>query len=107
MSNTLQRPRLQAIETPEVRQALQWLYDYLDKSQVLGADFKLFDMNFTRAETNLKIPHGFDFIPMDIIQTFLTGSGVVTYNHELFDGTNIVLSTSGPCRARFLAGKLK
>lgn len=96
-----------SIKDPMVKQALKWVQDYLNQNNFLKADMTFFELEFSQAETALKIPHGLAFTPIDVIQTYVAGAGAVTYLYNQFDGTNLVITTTGACKVRFLAGKLQ
>lgn len=95
------------VKDPPVRQALRWIQDYINNVQFLRADMAFYELQFNRAETALKVPHGLPFIPVDVIQTYISGAGAVTFLYDQFDGTNFVITTTGACKVRFLAGKLQ
>ena len=56
------------------------------------------------AVTNLRIPHGLNFQPKDIIQTSSVGAGVVSWNYELFDREEIDITTTGAVTLRAFIG---
>lgn len=95
------------VQDPAARQALRWLQDYLQIGvPLLSGDFRVFELEFNAAVTALAIPHNLPFIPTDIIQTYVTNSATVTWLYEQFTTTNFVITTSGACKVRFLAGKI-
>lgn len=86
-----------------LRKNFQALYDYFQsENQLLG--FSFFDVSYAAATKNVKIAHGLNYIPADIVMTKLTGVGTVTFNNGLFDKINIDLTVDGACRIRFYAG---
>lgn len=95
------------VQDPYVRQALRWIQDYVAQIPLLKADLAFFELEFAKAETALKIPHGLPFVPVDVIQTYISGAGVATYLYDQFDETNFYITTTGACKIRFLAGKLQ
>ena len=86
-----------------LRKNFQNLRDYFDKQNQL-LNFKFFEQRFAAATSNFKIAHGLAYIPEDIIVTKITGAGVVSFNHGLFDAQNIDISVDGPCLIRFYVG---
>lgn len=90
-----------------VQQNFYWLQDFINEADLLQGRFKFFDLNITKAETNMKVLHSLKFQPLDIIQTFKTGAGSVTFNYDKFDSTNLDITTSGACRVRFFAGRFE
>ena len=107
MSLPLKRPLIDQITDVNVRQSFQWLFDYLQASVLLTSNFSHFELTFNKAETELIMPHGLGFAPLDIIITSTTGAGVASFSYEKFDTRNLVLSTTGACVIRFLAGRYK
>lgn len=105
MTVLIRRPLFDQIEDQPTRESIQWLYDYVTAEGILQSNFKHFALEFRKAETEVKIPHGLGFAPIDIIQTYNTGAGAITFVYEKFDTTNLVLTTSGACVIRFFAGR--
>ena len=101
----LRRSPLEQIEDPNLRDSLQWIVDYLLTLDLLGSNFKFFELTFTKAETALAVPHKLGFQPIDILQTSLTGAGVPTFVYNSFTDKNFVITTTGACVVRFFAGR--
>lgn len=92
---------------PAARQSFKWVQNYLQTMvPLLSGDFTIFEIEFKDAVTALSIPHNLPFIPTDIIQTYVTNGATVTWLYEQFTNTNFVITTSGACKVRFLAGKI-
>jgi hypothetical protein len=72
------------------------------QNQLLG--FNFFDQTFTKATLNFLLAHGCTTAPQDVIVTKVTGPGLVTFNHGLFDATNINITVTDACRIRFFIG---
>lgn len=72
---------------------------------ILKGQWKFVELTFTQAVTNYKIPHGFSFVPKDIIQTSTTGAGFIQWNYDLFDRTNLDVNTSNSCVIRAFVGR--
>lgn len=79
---------------------------FINRSIVLSTYWKMFDISYAAAVTADIRPHGLDFIPTDIIQTYKTGAGSITFNYDSFTSTNMSITTTGACRVRFLIGKI-
>jgi hypothetical protein len=105
MSLLPRRPPLEEIDDPRVREALQWMTDYFLVLDLIQSNFKFLKLTFTKAETNLLVPHRLGFTPLDIIQTSKTGAGSITYNYESFTPTNLSITTTGACVVRLFAGR--
>jgi hypothetical protein len=86
-----------------LRKNFEELKSYFNTQNQL-LDFGFFEITFDKAETNKKIQHNLRFIPTDIIITGAYGSGG-QFNVGLFDLSSMDITTFGPCRIRFLAGK--
>jgi hypothetical protein len=101
----IRRPLFDKIEDVAVRDSLQWIFDYVTAEGLLQSNFKHFELEFRKAETEVKVPHGLGFSPIDIMQTYKTGAGAITFVYEKFDTTNLVITTTGACVVRFFAGR--
>lgn len=89
-----------------VRENFYRIRKYFGNQVILDGNFSFFDVAINAADNNLKIPHGLDFSPLDIIQLSAIGNQNFNFKYHLFDSTNIVVAASGPVRIRFLAGKM-
>lgn len=92
------------IADPIVRENFSKLLEYVRTENLLLGGFKFFELTFTQAETNKKIPHGLGYRPKDIIQTSITGDGDVLWHYANFDATHIEVSTSDACVVRVFIG---
>lgn len=95
---------LSEIVDPAARENFQKLDQYLVTENVLTSGFKHFELTFTQAETNKRIPHRLGYLPKDLIQTRLTGAGSLTWNYTLFTDEFLDVTTTGACVVRFLLG---
>lgn len=86
-----------------LKQNFQALRDFFETQNQL-MNFKFFELVFTEETKNKKVAHGFDYIPLDLVITRITGKGKVQFNHGLFTKTDMDISATGPCRVRFFAG---
>lgn len=105
MSGVLRQPAVEGITDLATRESIQWIFDFIKEQSFLRGNFQHMVFEFKKADTNVKLPHGLGFRPLDVIQTSLTGLGVVTFNYALFDATNIVISATNPCVVRFFVGR--
>lgn len=97
---------LERITDANVRQTFETLDRFL-KTRKMLADMQFFELSFDAAVTNMPFVHTLGAVPKDVIQTRITGAGVVTYNYELFTERFISISTTGPCKVRFFVGTHK
>jgi hypothetical protein len=97
---------LKDIQDPYVRENFFRLRKFLDQQIFFDGDFKLYDINVEKKETEFKIAHGLTFIPADIILLSVSGDYNFYFNYQDFDKDNMYVTTDGPVRIRFLAGKL-
>jgi hypothetical protein len=67
-------------------------------------NFKHFEFDLQAAVVGHRIKHGLGFKPLDLIQTSVIGSGAVTWLYAEFDTTNLVVTTTGPCKIRAFVG---
>src|SRR5262249_37238052 len=71
---------------------------FSEQNQLLN--FKFLEFTFDGPVTEQRIPHGLAFTPKDILRSKVTGPGVCTFNHNLFDDQYIVVSTTNAVRVR-------
>ena len=91
------------ITDPYMRKNFEEIRKYFQEQDQL-LDFAFFEQVFAQAQSGVKIAHGLGVVPLDILVTYITGTGQVTFKHGQFDSKHIVLDVSGPCRVRFFAG---
>lgn len=78
------------------------------KADTLGLfEFDFMEYQFDKAVTNFPLAHGKGYVPLDIIETSKTGSGVITFHYDNFTDRYILVSVTGPCKVRFLYGKYR
>ena len=94
---------IKEIQDIYMRTNMQNLSSYFQAQNQL-LNFKFFEIVYTQAVTNIKVPHGLKFVPQDIIMTKISGVGTVQFNTGLFDSTNMNITTTGACRLRFYIG---
>lgn len=82
------------------------IQEYLNEKKILQ-DWDFFDISVDTAIAVKEIRHSLGSVPMDILQTYKTGAGNVTYLYESFTKDSLYISTDGPCRVRFFAGSYK
>lgn len=98
-------PVLSEVEDQKLRKIFQDLFFNLNNEEMIKAEFKFFTFEVKKAETKLKIVHGLSYQPLDVIVTSSIGAGVVTFDYDLFDKQNIVVTTTGPAKVRLLLGR--
>ena len=109
MANPLQLDIFGIVDTFVRRnfERVQELIDRLNaryKADSQFAGFEHFDVEFSEAVTNKKLDHGIGEIPLDLVETFKTGAGTITYNYDSFDASTIDVTTTDACRVRFYLG---
>lgn len=91
------------IADPFAQQNFQALNKYFrEQNQLL--DFRFYEVVVSAATVGKKIAHGLPYSPLDILVTRVSGPGTVTFRYASFDGTYVVLDTTGACRVRFFVG---
>lgn len=78
--------------------------EFVRDENLLLSGFKFYEIIFTQAETNKKIPHRLGFTPKDVLQTSLIGDGAINWNYTLFDKEFLDVSTSDACTVRAFIG---
>lgn len=85
----------------------EMIKDFIKSQIILRFQWTFVAFETDVAVTNKKIRHSLGFVPKDLIETFKTGAGTITYNYDNFDTEFIDLTTTGPCKVRFLIGLFK
>ena len=96
---------IEQIENPIVRENFLRISEFVKAEGLLLAQFKHYEIIFTQAEVNKKIPHRLGFTPKDVIQTYVTSNGDVVWNYEQFDSTYLDVSVSDSCTVRAFIGR--
>ncbi len=98
---------LKDIEDQYSRENFFRLRKFIGEQVLFDGDFKLFDITVNSKQTSFKVLHGLTFIPSDILQLSAEGDQNYYFKTQNFDKNYIYISTNGPVKIRFLAGKLK
>lgn len=98
--------RIETVQDAEARENFKRILEFSSSNPLFASNFKVFSVQFLKAESNLKFPHGLSFQPQDIIITNVVPAGSLSFDYSSTDRTNLVLSTTGACTARFLVGTL-
>jgi len=86
-----------------IRTNFKNLQDYFAAQNQL-LDFKFKEIIFDKAVVKQPYGHGLSYIPKDILQTHISGTGIVTFHYGDFDKDYMYISSTGPSRIRFLVG---
>lgn len=95
---------LKNVEDMIVRENFFRLQKFLNDFPLFKGNWKFFELSFDSAVTAKEIKHGLGFIPLDIIQTSNRGPGILTWDYDLFDRDNLVVTTTGACSVRAFVG---
>lgn len=98
---------LKDIQDPYTRENFFRIKEFIDPKEIFEGDFKLFDISINRRYDSFKILHGLTFIPADIINLSAFGDNNYYFRFQDFDRDAMYVTTNGPVRIRFLAGKLR
>jgi hypothetical protein len=93
------------VEDEYSRQNFQRLQDFLNSFPLAKGDFKFFEITVTSAVTNYKFKHNLGFVPLDVLQTYVSGGATVSWSYDSFDRSNVVFTTSGPTTIRAFIGR--
>lgn len=97
---------LKDIQDPHVRENFFRLTRFLNSQIIFEGDFDFYDVTITQANLSFKVKHGLTFIPQDIVMLSSQGDYNFYFRYQEFDRQYIYITASGPCKIRFLAGKL-
>jgi len=96
---------LNQIEDVETRENFKKLSDVFETNPIFNTNWRLYDLEFTAAETRT-IYHKLGYRPIDLIETFKTGAGSVSYNFDNFTNEVISVTSTGAARVRFIIGRM-
>lgn len=94
------------IQDISVRKNFEALKTYFEQQNQL-LDFKFVEIDITEAVSQMKVRHGLNVIPRDLLRLEITGSGKLTFHRGLFDKTFLVVSATAALHARMLVGLYK
>jgi hypothetical protein len=97
---------LKDITDINIRENFFRLTKFLNSQVLFDGKFEFFDIDIPLVSTSYEIKHGLKFIPVDIILLNVEGDFNYYFEYQNFTRTSIFVTTSGPTRLRFLAGKL-
>lgn len=89
------------------RENFSRLKNFINAQDLFLGDFKLFDITAPSKQSLFRIEHGLTFTPEDIISLSAEGDQNYYFRFQEFDKRFIYVTTNGPVKFRFLAGKLK
>ena len=81
------------------------IQNFAVEHNILKAQWFFIEAEFTAAVTAQRFKHTLSFIPLDILQTYKTGAGSVTWEYDLFDRSFFYVTTSGACKVRAFLGR--
>lgn len=96
---------IEEIQDVKARENFRRLLEAFRLYEFLKGDWRFVEIAFLGAVTNFKYPHALGFVPKDVIQTYKTGAGSITWNYANFDKTNLDITTTGACVVRAFVGK--
>lgn len=96
---------------PVARENFQKTGIFIKSEAILKSGFKHFELSFTQTVSGAIFSHNLGFLPRDLIQTFILGSGTVTWNYNSFTDKIISVTIGGtvtatnPTTVRFFLGR--
>lgn len=98
---------LKDITDPYVRENFARLSRFISKQTIFEGDFEFFEIEINQANTVVSIPHGLNFIPIDVVIMSIVGDYNFYFIHNLFTRSDLQIFVEGPVKLRFLAGLFK
>lgn len=95
---------VEEIDDAYVRENFRHLQELIRADSLLTSQFQFYEFNFDSAVTDLDLKHGLQFIPLDVITTYVTPGITLTWSYDKFSRDTIRLTTSGACRIRAFIG---
>lgn len=93
------------LDDPRLLKNLEFILDIFSNEDLLKFDWTFVTFTTPGAVTNLKVPHGGNFVPTDIIST--RSEGGVTFNYSRFDEKFLDVTTTGAATFRGLVGRYR
>ena len=90
-----------------IREITEKLSELLNSNELMGGDFKVFDIQVTDNTRVIKIPHGFKFTPTDFWISWINPTSTIVLRYDLVDETYIAFTSTDICRLRVIAGRIK
>lgn len=98
-----QRLLMKELEDAKAQKNFEIISDVVGDQELSKFDWNFIKFSIPATISNLKIPHGLNFIPTDILTTQI--SGILTFNYSLFDDKFLDVTALGPCNFRGLVGR--
>jgi hypothetical protein len=96
----------QDIADPVVRRNFEALRTYFrEQNQLL--DFKFVEVDFKAAVSQVRVRHGLNVIPRDLLRLEISGPGKLTLHRGQFDDTYMIVSSTDAVHVRMLVGLYK
>jgi hypothetical protein len=97
---------LASIDDKKIRDNFEEVGREFRDSPIIAGTWQFFEKSFPAAGS-YKVFHKLGFTPKDVIQTFSSGAGTITYNYSSFTREYVdVTVAGGAISVRFLAGKV-
>lgn len=100
----LQKVSLGLIADKYLRNALDYLYKYLEDEAFLKGEFKHTEVSYPKAGSYV-ITHLCNFVPKDILVTYYEGPGAYTIEYTQTDANFIYITTTGKVTLRLYYGR--
>lgn len=92
------------IKDPATLEAIEGIFEFLSQHPLVKTYWEHYVFETDVAVTKARVRHNLAVVPKDIVLTFKTGAGNVSFDYEDFDGEYIRVTTTGAAKIRFLAG---
>jgi hypothetical protein len=93
------------IEDSAARENFEKISEVINLNELLGGQFRVFDVLATDLGGDIKIKHNLKFTPTDIWTTWVTNNSTISIKYDKIDSEFFVFSTSARCRVRFIVGR--
>lgn len=93
------------VEDPSSRENFDRIRSFVASDLFTKFDGRLYEIEFKKAVTNLKLSHNLNFLPKDAFIVYQSSAGACTLNNHLFDRETFDITTTGAVTVRFIAGQ--
>lgn len=95
---------IQGVEDLLAQENFVRIEEYLNSQSILKGAWQFFDIDLDQAYTKKPFAHLFKFIPKDVIQTYKSGVGDITWEYDSFDRNCIYVTSTAAVKVRAFVG---
>jgi hypothetical protein len=98
--------QLERIEDEVVRESFQKVIELVRANPFLAGSWRVYEQEFKSANPMAPIKHNLTFTPQDALLLSISDGVSFEFQHDRFDKNYLYADVGGPCRVRFIAGRV-